>query len=108
MFYFKRPGKALWQSACDSHDDSSSCSSTISTNDKQQVLSALSNQQQQPVTIVDLVEKQQLLLKRSIDENLSVSDNNIKRLRRQWSVVYVFQFFFFSPIQPMFLSNQQW
>jgi hypothetical protein len=48
------------------------------------------------------------LLKRSIDENLSVSDNNIKRLRRQWSVVYVFQFFFFSPIQPMFLSNQQW
>jgi hypothetical protein len=36
------------------------------------------------VTIVDLVEKQQqLLLKRSMDENLSASDNNIKRLRRQ-------------------------
>jgi hypothetical protein len=35
------------------------------------------------VTIVDLVEKQQLLLKRSMDENLSTSDNNLKRLRRQ-------------------------
>jgi len=34
------------------------------------------------VNIVDLVEKQQLLLKRSMDENLSTSDN-IKRLRRQ-------------------------
>lgn len=79
-----RPSKALWQSACDSHDDSSSTSSTISTNDKQQVLSALSNQQQQQaVTIVDLVEKQQLMLKRSIDENLSTSDKNFKRLRRQ-------------------------
>ncbi|CAF2556822.1 unnamed protein product [Rotaria sp. Silwood2] len=40
-------------------------------------------QQQQPVTIVDLVEKQQLLLKRSTDENLSTSDKNIKRLRHQ-------------------------
>jgi len=89
---FALPGKALWQSACDSHDDSSSPSSTISANDKQQVLSALSNQQQQPVNIVDLVEKQQLLFKRSIDENLSASDNAIKRLRRQWSVVYFFSF----------------
>jgi hypothetical protein len=80
---FALPGKALWQSACDSHDDASSTSSTLSTHDKQQVLSALSNQQQQPVTIVDLVEKQQLLLKRSMDENLSTPDNNIKRLRRQ-------------------------
>jgi hypothetical protein len=35
------------------------------------------------VTIVDLVEKQQILLKRSIDENLSTLDNDIKRLRRQ-------------------------
>ncbi|CAF3647967.1 unnamed protein product [Rotaria sp. Silwood1] len=40
-------------------------------------------QQQQPVTIVDLVEKQQLSLKRSTDENLSTSDKNIKRLRHQ-------------------------
>jgi len=80
-----RPGKALWQSACDSHDDASSTSSTISINDKQQVLSALSNhQQQQPVTIIDLVEKQQILLKRSMDENLSSTDNNLKRLRHQW------------------------
>jgi hypothetical protein len=55
----------------------------MSANDKQQVLSALSNQQQQPVNIVDLVEKQQLLFKRSIDENLSASDSAIKRLRRQ-------------------------
>ncbi|CAF1633445.1 unnamed protein product [Rotaria sordida] len=37
--------------------------------------------QQQPVTLVDLVEKQQLSLKRSMDENLSTSDKNIKRLR---------------------------
>jgi len=35
------------------------------------------------VSIVDLVEKQQLLLKRSMDENLSTPDNNIKRLRHQ-------------------------
>jgi hypothetical protein len=35
------------------------------------------------VTIVDLVEKQQLLLKRSMDENLSTPDNNTKRFRRQ-------------------------
>jgi len=95
---FALPGKALWQSACDSYDDSPSSPSTISTNDKQQVLSALSNQQQQPVNIVDLVEKQQLLLKRSIDENLSASDNTIKRLRRQWLVVYVFFGFFSFPI----------
>ncbi|CAF3581150.1 unnamed protein product [Adineta steineri] len=40
-------------------------------------------QQQQPVTFADLIEKQQLLLKRSMDENLSTSDNDIKRLRRQ-------------------------
>ncbi|CAF4091313.1 unnamed protein product [Rotaria socialis] len=42
----------------------------------------LNQQKQQPVTIVDLVEKQQLLLKRSMDENLSTSDKNMKRLRQ--------------------------
>ena len=91
LLSFQRPGKALWQSACDSHDDSSSTSSTLSANEKQQVLSALSNQQQQqqPVTIVDLVDKQQLLLKRPIDENLSTTDNDLKRLRRQWSVSFL-------------------
>ncbi|CAF3663962.1 unnamed protein product [Adineta steineri] len=44
---------------------------------------AFNQQQQQPVTFADLVEKQQFLLKRSMDENLSTSDNDIKRLRRQ-------------------------
>jgi hypothetical protein len=47
------------------------------------------------------------LFKRSIDENLSASDSAIKRLRRQWSVVYVSRFSF-PPIQPMSLSIQQW
>ncbi len=44
-----RPGKALWQSACDSYDD---------------------------------CDQQEILLKRSIDENYN-DDNSIKRLR-QW------------------------
>ncbi|CAF3916931.1 unnamed protein product [Rotaria magnacalcarata] len=43
---------------------------------------AFNQQKQQPVTLVDLVEKQQLLLKRSMDENLSTSDKNMKRLRQ--------------------------
>ena len=62
-FIFQRPGKTLWQSACDSYDDSSPM------HDKQRVLSTFDDQQQ-------------LLSKRSVGENID-NDNHTKRLR-QW------------------------
>ena len=67
-----RPGKTLWQSACDSHEQLSSM------HDKQPVLATLHN------TLVDFVDEPPMILKRSLDENVPISDNPpSKRARHQ-------------------------